>query len=142
MYLCMDCCEPYDRRFLDPIKYGGKIEYICPKESCEGDVIELDELIAPTIIKLNKKGYHTQYCCSGHWYSEHSTPYIYFHKDCEPPTCPESFSFEDTPDDTGKVIRAKYVSSGSIKYDFVIEVNKQLLQWAEALPDIEEIHEQ
>lgn len=30
------------------------------------DVFEVDEDIAQTISVLNKKGYHTKYCCSGH----------------------------------------------------------------------------
>ena len=28
--------------------------------------IELDELIVPAIFELNRKGYRTLYCCSGH----------------------------------------------------------------------------
>lgn len=30
------------------------------------DIFEVDDLIAETISILNKKGYHTLYCCSGH----------------------------------------------------------------------------
>ena len=30
------------------------------------DVFEVDDLIADTIILLNKKGYKTKYCCAGH----------------------------------------------------------------------------
>ena len=31
-----------------------------------GEVFECDELIAPAISLLNKKGYITEFCCSGH----------------------------------------------------------------------------
>lgn len=41
-------------------------EYSCPIKDCSGEVVELDEMITPTIILLNKKGYHTSYCCAGH----------------------------------------------------------------------------
>ena len=30
------------------------------------NIIEVDEAIAETISILNKKGYYTKYCCSGH----------------------------------------------------------------------------
>ena len=30
------------------------------------DIFEVDDLIGKTISILNKKGYHTLYCCSGH----------------------------------------------------------------------------
>lgn len=33
--------------------------------------VEIDELIAPIISLLNKKGYKTQYCCSGHPYTNY-----------------------------------------------------------------------
>lgn len=32
------------------------------------DYFEVDELIAPVISILNKKGYYTSFCCSGHPY--------------------------------------------------------------------------
>ena len=35
----------------------------------EDDYFECDDLIAPAISLLNKKGYKTEFCCSGHPYS-------------------------------------------------------------------------
>lgn len=35
-------------------------------EECKGNTFYCDEWIAPTISLLNKKGYFTEYCCSGH----------------------------------------------------------------------------
>lgn len=65
MYLCLDCFEVYTVPF----------EY-CPKASCYGQVVEIDELILPVIIEFNKKGYTTEFCCSGHMHSPY--PYVKF----------------------------------------------------------------
>ena len=36
------------------------------------DCFECDDMIAPVISELNKKGYTTKFCCSGHPYIDHS----------------------------------------------------------------------
>ena len=36
----------------------------------ENDIFEVDELMADSIILLNKKGYKTEYCCQGHYSSQ------------------------------------------------------------------------
>lgn len=36
------------------------------------DCFECDDMIAPVIQELNRKGYTTKYCCGGHPYIEHS----------------------------------------------------------------------
>ena len=67
-YLCLDCYEVY--------RMG--LPY-CPKATCNGDtIIEVDELMLPTILLLNQKGYCTEYCCSGHAYEGYYSPYIVF----------------------------------------------------------------
>lgn len=38
----------------------------CGLPECQ--FVDIDELAIPWIIELNKKGYKTQYCCSGHIY--------------------------------------------------------------------------
>ena len=57
MFLCTMCWETYDR----------DLSY-CPKKSCDGDVVEIDDDLVPVIVELNEKGYITEYCCSGHAY--------------------------------------------------------------------------
>ncbi len=39
-------------------------------EQEDNDCIKIEELIALTISLLNKKGYYTKYCCSGHYDKE------------------------------------------------------------------------
>jgi hypothetical protein len=133
MHVCMSCYEFYDGKFLNQ-EYS---EIFCPKSNCHSEVIELDELIAPTIILLNQKGYFTKFCCAGHWYEPSSTPYIYFHEEYIPDTIPISFTWDDHKDrmDT---IRARYVhNENETKYDFVTRVNKELYEWALSLPEAE-----
>lgn len=135
MNVCLTCYETYDTRFLH--KPNDYYEVCCPKLNCDGDVVELDELIAPTIILLNLKGYYTKYCCSGHWYDDCLSPYIYFHEDFLPGSIPNGFTL-DNP--TSSTIRARYdENSEESKYDFVIRVNKELHNWALELKENEEL---
>ena len=57
--LCMKCFEVY-RANLN--------QNYCPKEICSGELAAVDEMILPIIVILNKKGYYTSHCCSGHLY--------------------------------------------------------------------------
>jgi hypothetical protein len=66
-YLCMGCYEVYDRDL-------GR----CPKRDCDAQVVEIDELMLPTIKILNEKGYITDFCCSGHIYDNGGGAYILF----------------------------------------------------------------
>ena len=66
-YVCLECGEIYNE------KMGH-----CPKGSCYGEVAKVDELMIPTIIKLNDKGYMTNHCYSGHFYDKHVSPHILF----------------------------------------------------------------
>jgi len=38
----------------------------CITPECNSKIVQLDNLIADSILLLNKKGYTTGYCCSGH----------------------------------------------------------------------------
>lgn len=67
-YMCLECYEVYNMN----------LPY-CPKETCNcGQVIEVDELMLPTIMILNQKGYCTEFCCSGHAYHGYCNSYITF----------------------------------------------------------------
>ena len=131
--ICMGCNEMYDVQFLIRVNRDG-YDYICPKKGCDGSVIELDELIAPTIIELNNKGYYTRYCCSGHWYSnEHTATYIAFsNKDCVPDELPEGFKLYKS----GETIRLSNDEAFDDlveRFRHINEVNVILLEWAKKL---------
>lgn len=57
MKLCLRCLQQYDSD-VDRKK--------CPKIHCNGDVVEIDELMIPVIIKLRQMKYETKFCCQGH----------------------------------------------------------------------------
>lgn len=92
LYYCLCCGEIYKeppRRFSD--EYG---EYACPKASCYGSVIEVDELILPVIAELNRKGYYTEYCCSGHYYERNIASYIMFEEGIALPSLPDGWKLD------------------------------------------------
>lgn len=64
-YMCMGCYEIYN----------GDLG-MCPKANCEGEVVEIDELMVPAIRLLNEKGYMTEFCCGGHIYDNGCTSYV------------------------------------------------------------------
>ena len=132
--ICMTCYEMYDTQFLIRVNRDG-YDYICPKKDCDGSVIELDELIAPTILELNNKGYYTRFCCSGHWYStEHIATYIAFNNiDCVPDEIPEGFKL-DASGVTMRLSNDEEVSDDLIeRFRKVNEINSVLLEWAKRL---------
>ena len=43
----------------------------------KNDSFYVDDIIVPIILILNKKGYFTEYCCSGHYYTENDLPIVF-----------------------------------------------------------------
>ena len=78
MLYCTNCQETFDKTYIKPVTIEGQENYVCPHKWCNGDLVEIDELILPAIKMFNAKGYTTEYCCSGHMEEEYSTPYIKF----------------------------------------------------------------
>lgn len=74
----------------------------------ENDIFEVDELMADSIILLNKKGYKTEYCCQGHYSSQ-------IHK------------IKCNSDDIEKIIKTNNLKD----YDLVKKDNKSLLYFAD-----------
>ena len=91
MYICLNCYEVYDNH----LKFDRISEYnFCPKSSCDGNVIEVDELFIPVIIELNKKGYNTSSCCSAHTYNSYINSYIMFDEDVKLSSLPKGYKYD------------------------------------------------
>ena len=115
----------------------------CPKYSCTGQVIEVDELMLPTIIELNKKGYYTKYCCSGHYYDRSPNGYIYFDKGITIPSLPLGYKYDENNSESNTIRNdfSQYIDEEdtnyeSDKYFEIINYNvSALLDWAKSLPN-------
>ena len=127
------CWEPYDR----------DLDY-CPKKSCDGDVVEIDDDLVPVIVELNEKGYITEYCCSGHAGSEFVDPstYIMFVPQVKKElfiNLPAGFKLENATEDDSVVIRARYKASTVLRaHAKVAKGIAVLAKWVEKLPQLNE----
>ena len=98
---------------------------------------EVDDLVAPAISILNKKGYRTAFCCSGHVDGGHRPELAYI-----------SFWFGETPPeylpkgwrwDSDGQMEYEYEHTGSDTLQKEIEsVMSELTIWADGLPDLNE----
>ena len=132
MYLCLNCFEVYSNEY----RYDRRDYNFCPKLGCDGEVVEIDELMIPVIKTLNEKGYCTEYCCSGHYGDGYTNTYIKFSEWVElPEELPDGFVHEER----GNVIRKNYVDNlhPNQKYIEILNTTKDLIEWADNLPDEE-----
>lgn len=100
------------------------------EQSPTANCFQVDDLIAPVISLLNRKGYKTAFCCSGHPNTDHDPElaYIAFEFGCITP--------ETLPTDW------YWVCDGQMEYEYkeatqmsISNVMSALLSWAIALPD-------
>jgi len=132
-YLCLECFEIYSDEIADLTIHDIRVRN-CPKYDCEGDVVEIDELLIDTIIELNKKGYYTKYCCSGHQYQSCPNCYIYF--EVLPDILPKGYTL-DKPTEYSKTIIRRYFDGSNTKiFNDILKNAKELRRWAKNLPDI------
>ena len=132
MSLCLNCFEVYSNEY----RYDRRDYNFCPKLGCDGEVVEIDELMIPVIKTLNEKGYCTEYCCSGHYGDGYTNTYIKFSEWVElPEELPDGFVYEER----GNVIRKNYVDNlhPNQKYIEILNTTKDLIKWADNLPDEE-----
>lgn len=134
-------CETFDISYISTDSYVGKNHF------------HVDELIALPIQILNRKGYATQFCCSGHTFvdaAHHS--YIMFKEGIRLPSLPPGF--ENDSIDKRLAIKLSYSSCdenfdngsyGSNAYGFIrelmcemVDAMEQLYKWALDLPDIKD----
>lgn len=116
------------------------------------DYVEIDELIAPTIQILNRKGYKTKHCCSGHPFTDWlwnegeakyrksqnlPSSYIEFEEGIALPIPPPGF-FDDSKNNR-LVIRkddyAYYADAFELSR-LIFEAMAQLYKWAFYLPEV------
>jgi hypothetical protein len=134
MFVCLSCLEAY----FDDL---GK----CPKKSCSwGEVVSIDDDLVPIIVELNKKGYATQMCCSGHAYegSENPRPrtFISFEPFIERKLFPNfPIGFSVTQHQNKLFIEACYESSNGLRaHALVAQGIARLALWVEKLPPIDD----
>lgn len=124
--------------------------------------VEIDELIAPTIQVLNRKGYTTRFCCSGHpendWLYRDSGEEAGYHKSANSLNCyimfAEGITLPDLPDGFEAeentyyqlprlVIKKWYVVENAFDNQYyekmkqILRTMEQLYAWAMDLPDFE-----
>lgn len=135
LIMCKRCLEVFHFKSL----ISSERKY-CPRVGCNGQIFEVDELMAPIIINLNQKRYRTSFCCSGHWYDSRVDTYIAFEHHIELPVVPKGFDVEYPNSDTtnGTVIRSSWgYGRNATKEQKLIQIAKDnltLLEWSEVLP--------
>ena len=89
MLLCLDCFKVYNQKTIK--------NNTCKVKGCFGEVVEIDELFVPVIAELNRKGYRTKFCCSGHYHTyknDYINSYISFENNVALPILPEGYKYD------------------------------------------------
>lgn len=137
--MCTKCYKVYRESELEP-NYSFYQIALCNSKKCRGSVCEVDDLILPAISMLNKKGYHTNYCCSGHLYGDQGYIrfYVYFKEGCMPDNLPEIFKVCTDSFSEKLVIRYKddkFTSGiGLERYKQILDINLAFYEWVNKLP--------
>lgn len=136
-FVCLDCFEIYENNIALIQTSNGHI--YCPKKTCYGEIIEVDELLLPTIILLNKKNYKTAYCCAGHFLTGiDENAYIMFKNNCQPLTVPKGFTSEFNFGTHTYTIRKWFREDvESERVENILTTALELYKWAESLPQNE-----
>ena len=143
MLLCLNCYKVYNQKTIK--------NNICKVKECYGDVVEVDELFIPVIAELNRKGYRTIACCSGHYADEYSSSYIFFAEDYVFPSLPKSYMYDQDLNPWAYLnTNGQQSKRNTIRCDFYENKNKSIgelskdifnnaisvLEWAEGLEEL------
>lgn len=126
--MCTGCFNLYNKKYLNTE------EKHCPLPECGkyDKLMEIDELIARPIQILNRKGYRTLYCCSGHYglekYNKTPLAYIMFNCNTIPTTYPEGWHW-------GELCGHKHSIETTGEIDYFDSI-RNLYKWVEELPKI------
>lgn len=137
MLLCLECFKVYNQKTIK--------NNMCKVKDCYGDVVEIDELFVPVIAELNRKGYKTKYCCSGHCVGNGSwQSYIYFEDYTILPSLPEEYQHEQDiythiNFEEGRVLIQRCFNQDMDLKELSNHIFSNaitILEWAEGLPDL------
>lgn len=128
-YVCLNCQTVYKTKVK-----------IC--KNCLEGVVEIDTNILDIIVELNRKGYQTQFCCSGH---TNSPAYIYMIGGIDFENIPDGFVKERKARDYHTIIRAevfekrlkKKIKATLTKEEIVAFIKsdmQKLREWVRMLP--------
>ncbi len=129
IYMCPVCYKIYDHKFIKSHEYYG---LRCPDIECgsgEEELFEIDDLMVKPVRILNKKGYYTKYCCSGHLYRRYVSAYIKFNEETCPVGAPKGWK-KDGED----CIRYEKPSEKVTSLNYIMD----LIKWCEELPENED----
>lgn len=140
--VCMSCYESYGNEIslLNSYKDEDGIHYTCPKRSCYGEIVDIDDILVPTIILLNEKGYYTTASCSGHLEEVDTSCYIMFDETVEKlPSAPPGFTLTAAITNSGDKILTlskefNTVPSAIHAFQQILTTALQLYGWALSLP--------
>lgn len=105
-----------------------------------GEYVKIDDQIVASIIELNRKGYKTRNCCSGHDDKKYISGYIQFYKKYEFISIPRGWEL-----DNFEGINYEYNNHITIRFDLEDCFNKEvkikramnsLWKWAIELPEL------
>lgn len=136
------CRDSVDAPHIGTLNENGKYELL--------DMIILDDLMITPILLLNKKGYKTEWCCSGHVYEYGNSGYIRFIDDIfiynrviNPNDKLDLYDNRYLYIDDNRTIRAKDDKKDNMTLrelnKSILDFNAEILKWALSLPNFEEV---
>jgi hypothetical protein len=131
------------------------------------DWFHVDDLIAPVVLELNKKGFETMYSCQGHpWFYNEEHPYVLFDENSNIPLstskddvlivdepyilfknwvriydCPDGWSIDDDHRAIRSAVPDKWFYSADYYdvFQYQIDLYRDMLEWAKSLPNYDEV---
>lgn len=122
--------------------YTEKSMY-CPNELCHRKLFEIDENMIVPIRILNKKGYKTSYCCSGHIFAGFFGGYIAFSPDTVLPVQPpKGWKYDKAPLEESRCKCIRYNFKGCKneidRTKMIFSKTLSLIKWCEELPEYDD----
>ncbi|MDR3596534.1 hypothetical protein [Clostridium sp.] len=127
MKTCSACSQIFKRNS------NIEIDSLCPNLICNGKVLDIDDDILETIKQLNKKGYSTESCCSGHTWG--GDLYILFDVNVRAlPPVPKQFDFEIDSNERLRIYKRIPASAEIERLRILNIATLDLLEWSLTIP--------